>query len=230
MGDQYAFSAHAETGGTATVVNHVFIQGLERRWTRPAPPSLDRDAVPRPVEMAKVKAELAGRGGVAITGKAAGLAVQGAPGVGKTTLARLLAVELNADSDYPGRRDLGGPGPRFHLGGAGPGGTAALGGLRHQLLRSGREPQQALHLRAGRGARASLPSTLKLLVVLDNVWSLAAIRPLRDALPPGCRLIVTTRSRAIAQGLGAGWVEVGLLSEAEALDLFDLRLGCAAAA
>ena len=74
--------------------------------------------------------------------------------------------------------------------------------------------------------RGLLSEHPELLVVLDNVWSLAAIQPLRDALPPGCRLIVTTRSREIAQGLGAGWVEVGLLSQAEALDLFDLRLGC----
>jgi len=225
MRDQYAFSAHAETGGTATVVNHVFIQNLERRWTRPAPPALDRDAVPRPAEMAKVKAELAGRGGVAITGKAAilatSMAVQGAPGVGKTTLARLLALEL--DTEYPDGviwEDLG---PDFISPEQAQAVLRRWAGHATSFFDLGENLNQLFTFESA-AVRSLLAEHSKLLVVLDNVWSLAAIGPLRDALPPGSRLIVTTRSRAIAQGLGAGWVEVGLLSEAEALQLFDLRL------
>jgi hypothetical protein len=225
-GSQYAFSAHAETGGTATVVNNVSIPGLERRWTRPAPPSLDRDAVPRPVEMAKVKAELADRGGVAITGRAAALAgslaVQGAPGVGKTTLARLLALEL--DKEYPDGviwEDLG---PDFTSAEQAQVVLRRWAGYATSFFQLG-ENFNKLFIFEPAAVRGLLSEHPALLVVLDNVWSLAAIQPLRDALPPGCRLIVTTRSREIAQGLGAGWVEVGLLSQAEALDLFDRRLG-----
>ena len=219
---QYAFSAHAETGGTATVVNHVFIQGLERRWTRPAPPALDRDAVPRPVEMAKVKAELTGRGGVAITGRVASLAVQGAPGVGKTTLARLLALAL--DTDYPDGviwEDLG---PDFTASEQAQAVLRRWAGYATSFFDLGENLNQLFTFEPA-AVRCLLAEHPALLIVLDNVWSLAAIRPLRDAQPPGSCLIVTTRSREIAQGLAAGWVEVGLLSEAEAADLFELRLG-----
>jgi hypothetical protein len=225
-GRQYAFSAHAETGGTATVVNNVFIQGLERRWTRPVPPALDRDVVPRPIEMAKVKAELAGRGAAAITGKAAAraasMAVQGAPGVGKTTLARLLALEI--DADFPdGVIWEDGLGPNFTAAEQAQAVLRRWAGYATSFFELDDNFNKFFTFEpaAVRGLLAEHP---KLLVVLDNVWSLSAIRPLRDALPPASRLIVTTRSREIAQGLGAGWVEVGLLSEAEALDLFDLRL------
>ena len=191
------------------MVNHVFIQNLERRWTRPSPPSLDRDAVPRPVEMAKVKAELAGRGAAAITGKAAGLAVQGAPGVGKTTLARLLA--LNPDPDYPDGviwEDLG---PDFTTAEQAQAVLRRWAGYATSFFDLG-ENLSKLFIFEPAAVRSLLAEHPKLLVVLDNVWALAAIRPLRDALPPGSRLIVTTRSREIAQGLAAGWVEVGLLS------------------
>jgi hypothetical protein len=221
MGDQYAFSAHAETGGTATVVNHVFIQNLQRRWTRPAPPALDRDAVPRPAEMTQVKAELASRGAAAITGKAASFAMQGAPGVGKTTLARLLALDLDADTpDGVIWEDLG---PDFIAAEQAQAVLRRWAGYATSFFDLGENLSQLFTFEPA-AVRSLLSEHSKLLVVLDNVWSLAAIQPLRDALPPGSRLIVTTRSRAIAQGLAAGWVEVGLLNEAEALDLFDLRL------
>ena len=222
---QYAFSAHAETGGTATVVNNVFIQGLERRWTRPVPPALDRDAVPRDAAMDEVKAELAGRGGVAITGKAAALAMQGAPGVGKTTLARLLALELEAEDDYSdGVIWEDGLGPDFTAPEQAQAVLRRWAGYATNFFELGDNLNKLFTFEPA-AVRGLLSEHPRLLVVLDNVWSLAAIRPLRDALPPAARLIVTTRSRAIAQGLGAGWVEVGLLSEAEALQLFELRLG-----
>jgi len=221
-GDQYAFSAHAETGGTATVVNNVFIQTLERRWTRPIPPKLDRDATPRPAAMEAVKAELARRGGVAITGRAASLAVQGAPGVGKTTLARLLALELAPD--YPdGVIWEDGLGPDFLAPEQAQAVLRRWAGYATNFFELG-ENLNKLFTFEPAAVRSLLAEHPRLLVVLDNVWSLAAIRPLQDALPPGSRLIITTRSSEIAQGLGAGCVEVGLLNEAEALDLFGLRL------
>ena len=178
--------------------------------------------MPRPVEMAQVKAELADRGAAAITGKAASLAVQGAPGVGKTTLARLLALDL--DAEYPDGviwEDLG---PDFIAAEQAQAVLRRWAGHATSFFDLG-ENLNKLFTFEPAAVRSLLSEHSRLLVVLDNVWSLAAIRPLRDALPPGSRLIVTTRSREIAQGLGAGWVEVGLLSEAEALDLFDLRLG-----
>ena len=64
---------------------------------------LERDAVPRTAEMQAVLEALAARESVAITGQAAKaqtLAVQGAPGVGKTTLAHLLALQLAEGERY----------------------------------------------------------------------------------------------------------------------------------
>jgi hypothetical protein len=98
--EQHFQSAIADRGGVATVVNNIFVQSIERRWSRPTPPELGRDAVARAHEMAQIKAALAARGGVAITGEAVApspairrtpsLAVQGMAGVGKTVLAYLL--------------------------------------------------------------------------------------------------------------------------------------------
>ena len=147
--------------------------------------------------------------------------MQGAPGVGKTTLARLLALEL--DGDYPDGviwEDLG---PDFTAAEQAQAVLRRWAGHATSFFDLG-ENLNKLFTFEPAAVRSLLAEHPALLVVLDNVWSLAAIRPLRDALPRGSRLIVTTRSREIAQGLGAGWVEVGLLTDAEALDLFDLRL------
>jgi hypothetical protein len=88
--DQHLFSAHAEGGGAATVVNNFYVQNLERRWSPPTLAALKRDLVPRHEEMQAIRDELARRGNVAVTGQAAqALAVQGMAGVGKTVLAQL---------------------------------------------------------------------------------------------------------------------------------------------
>ena len=176
--------------------------------------------------MAKVKAELADRGAAAITGRVAALAgslaVQGAPGVGKTTLARLLALELDKEyADGVIWEDLG---PDFTSAEQAQAVLRRWARYATSFFELG-ENLNKLFIFEPTAVCGLLSEHPELLVVLDNVWSLAAIQSLRDALPPGSRLIVTPRSREIAQGLGAGWVEVGLLSQAEALDLFDLRLG-----
>ena len=48
--------------------------------------------------------------------------------------------------------------------------------------------------------RTLLAEHARLLVVLDNVWSLAAPRPLLDALPPAAHLLITTRDEEIGRG------------------------------
>lgn len=224
--DQYLFSAHAEPGGAASVVNNLFVQSLERCWTRPVPPVLDRDAVLRRQEMQAVLDALAERESVAITGQAAraqALAVQGAPGVGKTTLAQLLALQLADDPRYRDGVIWLELGPDFRSPDQAQAVLRAWAGYATGFfgLPDNLNKLFVFEPEAVRGLLAEHP---RLLVVLDNVWSQAAIKPLREALPTGSHLIITTRSRDIANGLMGGLVEVGLLSKEEAVALCELRL------
>jgi hypothetical protein len=229
--EQHFQSAIADRGGVATVVNNIFVQSIERRWSRPTPPELRRDAVARPHEMAQIKAALAARGGVAITGEAIAptpaihrtpsLAVQGMAGVGKTVLAYLLAQEL--DAAYADGVIWEPLGPDFTT----PAQTQAVlrtwAGYATNFFALDDNAQRAFTFEPA-AVRTLLAEHPHLLVVLDNVWSLDAIKPLQAALPPGVHLVITTRSAEIARGLGAGRVEIGRLSDDEAAALVALRL------
>lgn len=219
-GNTHFGSAIAEGGGNATVVNNVYLQNLQRIWTRPRPPALTRDAVARPAPMQALRDELAKRGTAALTGVAPALAVQGAPGVGKTTLAHLLAMEQDAAGVAVIWEDLG---PDFLR----PEQTQAV--LRRWAGYATNffglpENLNKLFTFEPDAVRALLGEHPPLLIVLDNVWSTSAIAPLRSAIPPGAQLIITTRKQDLAQQFGAGIVEVGLLTDDEALDLFMTRL------
>ncbi|MBX2998251.1 MAG: tetratricopeptide repeat protein [Caldilineaceae bacterium] len=221
--DQHFFSAHAEGGGAATVVNNLFVQDVTRRWLRPTLPSLERDVVPRHSEMEQIRDELARRGSVAVTGQMAqALAVQGMAGVGKTVLAHLLAQE--ADDRYPDGVIWEELGPDFTHGDMAQGVLRKWAGYATGFFGLPENVQKQFSSEP-EAVRALLGEHPRLLVVLDNVWSLAAIRPLREALPQGAHLIITTRSQEIAHGLGGGKVEVGQLREDEAIELFERRLG-----
>lgn len=95
----YVNSSHAEGGGSAIVVNNIVI---ERRWNRPRPERLPGDAIERTRDLERAAGIIAERGQLAITGgtRTATTAIQGMPGIGKTTLARQLALAL--DERYPG--------------------------------------------------------------------------------------------------------------------------------
>jgi hypothetical protein len=152
------------------------------------------------------------------------LAVQGAPGVGNTTLAHLLALGLEREERYGDGVIWEELGPDFRSADQAQailrrwaGYATGFFGLPANL--------EKLFSFEPEAVRSLLAEHSRLLVVLDNVWSLAASAPLRDALPLGAHLIVTTRHQAVANGLMAGLVKVGLLSGEEAAALFELRLG-----
>jgi hypothetical protein len=62
----------------------------------------------------------------------------------------------------------------------------------------------------------------KILLIIDNAWSVEQIEPILSALGVYCRLLVTTRGRELADAVGARSLEIGVLTEEEAhLQLAD---------
>ncbi len=215
----YINSAHAEGGGDAIVINNIVI---ERRWTRPRPERLAIDTIKRTCDLERVAQIIAERGQLAITGgrRTASAAIQGMPGIGKTVLARQLALAL--DKRYPGGVIWEEIGPEI----------VAPEATQHILNRWARyaltvPPQLDDRIAFDAGAVRALFAAQgqPLLVILDNVWSLEGIRWLRAALPENAHLVITTRLETVMVGLGGGEYVLGLLTPDEARALIALRLG-----
>jgi hypothetical protein len=210
----YLSSTHIEGNGPIHINNML----LERRWTRPLPPRLLREAVPREKALTEVSKLLQENGQLALNGRTASATVQGMPGIGKTTLARMLALEL--EPRYPDGVLWQEMGPDYRS-------ADQIQPLLDQwatlALIIPSNARDSLHFEPG-AVRALLGEHPRLLVVLDNVWSLDAIRPLREALPPQTHLLVTTRSGTVARGLGSARYELNELTLEEARQLMALRL------
>lgn len=204
-GNIYVNSAHVEGSGSAVVINNIRV---ERHWTRPCPPQLPRPMIERQADLDAARAKLLQHGALAISGTPA-LGIQGMAGVGKTTLAQQLALRL--DQDYPDGVIWQPVGPDIQR----PEQVQPLLNQRARyalLLPADLDAAAQFEADAVRALLAEHP---RLLVVLDNVWSLEAIRPLRDALPREAHLVITTRSRNVLIALGHGY-ELGLLRHASA--------------
>ncbi|NWG20907.1 MAG: hypothetical protein HXY39_11355, partial [Chloroflexi bacterium] len=214
----YLLSAHAEGGGDAIVVNHIYEAPPDREWLPPSPPDV-RGVIPRADRVREVADGLETREGMVIT--AGALAVQGMAGIGKTVLARLVARECSATYTA---------GIFFHPLGE----TFRSADQAQEILRTwashcynGKLPRNVGFTPAG--VRALLAEAIRLhgplLIVLDDLWHMEAIEPLLEARPEGARLLVTTRSRWMADRLDIPFYELDVLNDAEVRDLFSLRLG-----
>jgi tetratricopeptide (TPR) repeat protein len=198
---------------------------LPRRWLRPAPPPLLKEVVGRQKEVDEVVRRLDERGTVVISSiaRAALVTVQGMPGVGKTTLARLIAQQL--DQRYADgviwedigqtlrQRDQIEREQAQHI--LNRWAAYATGKLGDQAQPTNFEPD---------AVRALLSEHPHLLVILDNVWHLEAIQALRKALPGGAHVIITTRLKDVSHYAGGAVYELGVLSIEDARELVSLRL------
>jgi tetratricopeptide (TPR) repeat protein len=153
--------------------------------------------------------------------RSAVVVVSGAPGVGKTALAvhwahRVAArfpdgqlhVDLRGFDGVTGPRD---PGDVVRL-------MLDALGVEHDRIPADPDARLALY--------RSLTAQRRLLLVLDNARDTDQIRPLLPAGGAG-RTVVTSRRRltAVVVGLGARPLELGLLAEPVAMELFRRRLG-----
>jgi hypothetical protein len=194
---------------------------MERRWLRPCPERLSIDTIERTHDLEQVARIITERGQLAITGgtRTATAAVQGMPGIGKTILARQLALAL--DDRYPGGVIWEEIGPEVRA----PEDTQPILNrwARYALtVPPNLDNQLAFDASAVRALFAAQGQPL--LVILDNVWSLEGIRWLRAALPENAHLVITTRLETVMIGLGGGEYVLGLLTPDEARALIALRL------
>jgi hypothetical protein len=215
----YINSAVVEGGsGTAIVYNNIV---MERRWLRPRPERLSIDTIERTRDLEQVARIITERGQLAITGgtRTATAAVQGMPGIGKTVLARQLALALN--DRYPGGVIWEEIGPEIRA----PEDTQPiLNRWARYALTVPPHLDNQLAFDAGAVRALFAAQGQPLLVILDNVWSLEGIRWLRAALPDNAHLVITTRLETVMIGLGGGEYVLGLLTPDEARALIALRL------
>ncbi len=179
-------------------------------WQRPSAPRADPGFVGRAKEREDVRALLAPGTRAAITAT-----VHGTPGVGKTWLARQLAAQL--DSEFPG-------GVLFQFLGS----THRRADLCAPILddwskRAGYPLARDEHLSSDQ-VRDWLDGHGPLLVVLDDVWDAAGIKPLLDAAPRDASILLTTRKSRLAREASNKVYALDILTLDDALDLLRARM------
>ena len=215
----YDRSSHAEgPGATAITVNNIHEAPPEREWLRPEPLSIS-SVIPRPDRVQDVAVQLRSQEGVAITSGA--VTIQGMPGIGKTVLSLLVQAKL-ADHYTAGTlsQQLG---PEFRA----PSQANMILAEWASFCYGGKLPSG--YTFTSNGVRALLAEVVRihgpLLIVLDDVWFPDALAPLLAARPRGAHLLITMRSRWVADRLDVAVYELEVLSEAETHELFRKRLG-----
>lgn len=197
------------------------------KWSPPAVPGFDGAVVERPIELSNIQDKLAtarsrGRGRVSV-------AIHGMGGMGKTSLARMVALQTQADYANGVIWAEVGEGTRLSeadrkTGALAPGVQAKLnewGWLGLGYNGAPNEEFQKVRF-APADVRRILTQRPRFLVVLDNVWDYDAIVPLLNALPNEAALIVTTRNEGIARKF-ADTHDVSRLNDDDALALARLR-------
>ena len=210
-------------GGDLTIQQTIQLPGPH--WKRPDeadPRRLWERAVGRRAELGELHQRLQAHPETAITAAVAGMA-----GVGKSTLASLYRHQHGAE--FGGGVVWAELGFNFRSAErcqpildrwAG----YAYGGdiLVTQLIRQAAGRAEAEVRLDPTGVAALLSGHGPLLAVLDDVWDIEAIQPLRRALPDDARILATTRDTRIARQLGL--MELPVLTPDDALELLRRHL------
>jgi tetratricopeptide (TPR) repeat protein/transcriptional regulator with XRE-family HTH domain len=189
-----------------------------KQWQKPARPFLPRSFVGRKEELHVLIAEVVDGEGITITGTRIQVAIQGMGGIGKTYLARELAMELY--DSFPGGVIWIDFGPQTI------GEQSAQGLLRHlaSYAFGGTPPVGRLYPDLVAAWLAEMAPG-RLLVIFDDVWHQEPLRILSQALPTNTMQLVTTRDANIARALSGKVFMLDRLSLEDGLTLLEDRLG-----
>ncbi|MBE7468959.1 MAG: hypothetical protein DPW09_03360 [Anaerolineae bacterium] len=172
-------------------------------------PELPPHFLPRPDDLASVKAALlAGDKSIAITGATRKVGLQGMGGIGKSVLAAALAYDDEVRQAFP-------DGIFWLTLGQEPNLTTRQAQLAESLgdpIRIFGDAQQ------GRARLSELLAERTCLLILDDVWQTAHAEAF-NALGPQGRLLLTSRDAALIRAMGAAEHRLGVLSQAQALEL-----------
>ncbi len=176
----------------------------------PDPPRPPAHFTGRGLHLERLAAQLLAGEHVAIT------ALQGMGGIGKTALAQKLAEEIKGR--FPGGVLWWSLGPRPDVAGA------LDAWARSFDPRADLSPYPDLAARVS-PVRSMLARLGRLCAIVDDVWQAAAARPLIEAIPAGCPVLITTRRLGVAKKLHCRTERLDQLPEEEAIKLLAKLLG-----
>ena len=176
----------------------------------PTPPAPPPHFTGREAELDRFAKLLTSGENVAIT------ALQGMGGIGKTALAQKLAERVK--EKFPGGVLWWSLGPQPDVI------TALDVWARHAdpnaNLKDFPDPESRANV-----VRSMLAKLGRLCAIIDDMWDVQSARILKDAIPPNCPILITTRDGDLAKALRCRIERIDALSEAEAAALLAKLLG-----
>ncbi len=200
---------------TVTNITRVDAPSSPLRSTPPAPPA---HFTGREEYIARFTQLLTQGESVAIT------ALHGMGGIGKTSLAQKLAEQLQGRGDPGGRPYFPGGVLWWSIGPKPDVFTALDVWARHA------DPRSDLSALSDASARANVVRSMlaqlgKVCVVIDDVWDEASFNTLKEAVPSGCPILITTRDADLAKSLRCRVERIDALKDDEAVALLVKLLG-----
>jgi hypothetical protein len=210
---------HIYQGLDAETIRNVLLaalknqDGLQRASVPFQAPNLPDYFVPRPEKSDELFTHLISED-AAMSGVLVVSAVYGLGGIGKTTLVAALAHDLRLQVHFPDGVLWATLGQQPELLGRLHDWVQALGDYE---FRSTTLDGTSAHLR-------TLLHNKSCLLVVDDAWQAEAVRPFLVG-SSGCRVVITTRDAILARKVGARLYDLDVMTEAQALALFEARLG-----